>query len=46
MDKRGRRTVVRLEQDGLDLTGLEDLSGVFKIPGAWTAAFAIEPARD
>ncbi|MBC7232234.1 MAG: hypothetical protein H5T68_03200 [Chloroflexi bacterium] len=54
MDKRGRwvvhpeqfhawcrrRTVLRLERDGLDL------SGVFKIPGAWTAAFAIELARD
>ena len=41
-----RRTVLRLERDGLDLTGLEDLSGLFQIPGAWTAAFAIEPARD
>ncbi|MBC7232704.1 MAG: hypothetical protein H5T68_05630 [Chloroflexi bacterium] len=40
MDKCIRRTVVRLERDGLDLSGL------FKIPGVWTAAFAIEPARE
>ncbi|MBC7232393.1 MAG: hypothetical protein H5T68_04015 [Chloroflexi bacterium] len=41
-----RRTVLRLERDGLDLTGLEDLSGLCKIPEAWTAEFALEPARE
>jgi hypothetical protein len=38
--------VLRLERDGLDLTGLQDLPGLFQIPGAWTAAFALELARD